>query len=366
MAGRQPRTWLLLGDKQGDNGQVLTLAEALGWPWEVRRLEMKPQWVLGKPRFRPTLDHLDLERSDPLAPPWPDLLLTVGRRPSMAALWIKRQSRGRTRVVLVGKPTGRMGEFDLVVASAENVLPPLPNLVSITLPLMRIDPAAAAAEAARWRERLAPLPRPLVGVFVGGETNPFRMNATAARRLAASVARIRGELGGTPWVVTSRRTRPEFAARLRDLLPPGTPLWLWSPGADDNPYRALLAAADAFVVTGDSISMMVEVIRLGKPLAIHPLPVGLLGAADQLRRAAARWLFDPRSEGGRWRRHLAPWLYRLDAARLFTSTRDFAHFHRRLVEEGLAVWDGEPFRPPRRAAELEMAEAVARIRALVA
>ena len=36
----------------------------------------------------------------------------------------------------------------------------------------------------------------------------------------------------------------------------------------------LLGLADGFVVTGDSISMMVEIARLGRPLAIFDLPTG--------------------------------------------------------------------------------------------
>ena len=80
-----PRVWLLVGDKLGDNSQAFALADALGWPYEVRQVFPKPEWVLGKPHFEPGLHHLDPERSARLEPPWPDLLLTIGRRPSMAA-----------------------------------------------------------------------------------------------------------------------------------------------------------------------------------------------------------------------------------------------------------------------------------------
>ena len=37
------------------------------------------------------------------------------------------------------------------------------------------------------------------------------------------------------------------------------------PIGNDNPYLGLLAHGDRFVVTGDSISMLVEVARLAKP-----------------------------------------------------------------------------------------------------
>ena len=69
-------------------------------------------------------------------------------------------------------------------------------------------------------------------------------------------------------------------------LPTGARLYRWDAGGD-NPYHALLGLADRFVVTGDSISMMVEVARLGKPLAIFALPAsGSLAAAAQRPRPA--------------------------------------------------------------------------------
>ena len=109
MSPATPRVWVILSDKRGDNGQVETLVDALGWPVENKYVHMKPEWVLGKPRYRPSLDHLDLSRSDPLEGPWPDLIITVGRRPSMVALWVKQQSGGKTKIVLIGKPSGYMG-----------------------------------------------------------------------------------------------------------------------------------------------------------------------------------------------------------------------------------------------------------------
>jgi mitochondrial fission protein ELM1 len=340
-----PRTWVILSDKQGDNGQVETIVDALGWPVEHKYLHMLPQWVLGKPRYRPSLDHIDPTRSDPIEPPWPDLILTVGRRPSMVALWIREQSGNRTKIVLVGKPSGHMLDFSLVVASAENQMPPMDNFQPTILPLMRISEADVAAQAQAWGERLAPLQKPLIAMLVGGETNPFIMNRKVAQDLVATAHWVVDELGGTPYVTTSRRTTPEVVEVLRAGLPPQAEFFEWSAGASDNPYRALLGSADGFIVTGDSVSMMVEVIYLHKPLAIFPLPGGWLGSIDQLRRSLAHWLFRPRLEtaGDRLRHKLARGVFYLDYFKVLCATRDFRAFHQMLVDEGLAVWAGQPF-----------------------
>ncbi len=138
-ADSSPRVWLVLGDKPGDNAQAEVVAAALPWPCKRKRLAMRPPYVHGKPRVRPSLHHIDAARSDPLEAPWPDLVITVGRRPSMAALWIREQSGGRCKIVQIGKPSGRVEWYDLVIAGAEVVLPPLSNVLSLTLPLMLVD-----------------------------------------------------------------------------------------------------------------------------------------------------------------------------------------------------------------------------------
>jgi mitochondrial fission protein ELM1 len=192
------RVWLLLGDKPGDNAQVEAVVAALGWCCERKMLHWRAPYAIEKPRFRATLDHVDRHRSGPLEPPWPDLILTIGRRPSMVGLWIKERSAGRTRIVLFGKPSGLMDRFDLVVAGGEVQLPPLANVLPIQLPLMRAPAADLEAAVVQWQPRLASLPRPLIALLVGGPTIPFAFDARVTERLCALAAEIAGTGGGAP------------------------------------------------------------------------------------------------------------------------------------------------------------------------
>jgi mitochondrial fission protein ELM1 len=356
-----PQIWLLLADKAGDNAQVEALARALderlGWRATLKRLIVRPEWRVAKPKVAVRTDHVDLGASDPLEPPWPDLLITIGRRPSSVALWVRQQSGSRTKIILVGKPSSPIEWYDLVVVSAENRLPALANVLPIALPLMRVDREAVAAAVDAWAERLAPLPRPLVGLLVGGPTGPFRYDGRVVRRLL-EVAQRTAAAGGTPWLLTSRRTPPPIVAERRDGLPAAGRLTAWQADlpAADNPYRALLGRADGLVVTGDSISMMVEVARLGRPLQLLRLPSSRLGTLDLWRRRLAGRVFGAQADGP-----LARLLYRL---KLVTQTRTFDAFHDYLEERGLASPLGGPFLPPSGAVEDDLERVIGRIAAL--
>lgn len=324
------RIWLLLGDKVGDNRQVERIAEALGEPFEVRRLAFRERWKQGKPLFVPALFHLDREASDPLEPPWPELILTIGRRPAMAALWIRRQSGKRTRVVLFGRPKRFFGDFDLMVTPAQNRMPEHARVLRLGLPLIRLDEARIASEADAWRERLADLPRPLTVLLVGGRTRPFALDAAVARDLLARTLAAM-PAGGGLFVSTSRRTPPEVVEALRAGLPAGARLHAFEPGGADNPYLALLGLGDRFVVTGDSVSMLTEIARLGRPLQIHALPEV--------------------PSPGRWALALAervpPIAAAIEALRLWGLAgwpRDLTALHDLLVSEGRATRLGEAAR----------------------
>ncbi|HTO59131.1 MAG TPA: ELM1/GtrOC1 family putative glycosyltransferase [Pseudomonadales bacterium] len=356
-----PRIWLVIGDKLGDNQQVELIAERLredlGWRVDVRRLKFKEAYRLGKPPFRSDDDHVDWSASDAVGPPWPDIVLTIGRRPSMVALWIKQQSQGNTHLVIVGRPRRWLNRFSLIIAAAHHHVPSLPNVLRLGLPLIRVDERVLATARSEWAPRFADVARPLVALFVGGPTKPHVFDRAVAaelmRRAAETVAN-----GGTLWVTTSPRTSPEIVDALAAALPANGRLFRWRPGSPDNPYSGLLAYADRFIVTGDSVSMQVEVARLGKPLAIYPLPVEYR-LVERWRRAAARIAYG--RDQSTWR---ARAIRSLQGLGLVKFPRDVEEIHALLFERGFAVRLGEPFGNPGAGVDVDLDQIVRRIEAL--
>jgi mitochondrial fission protein ELM1 len=360
----KPRVWLLLGEKRGDNAQIINLAEAVRWDYEVRRLVVGAKWVTGKPKVRARIDHLDLDRSDALEGPWPDLVITAGRRLSCVALWIKRASAGKTRLVMVGKPRRLLDEFNLIVVAKHYAISPRPNVAAHALPLMHVDPDALNAARTLWRSRLDALPRPLTALMVGGPTGGLRFDLDTARDLFERTLASVAASGGSLYITTSRRTPPDVIEMLRRECPASGCLFIFDAAAspDENPYHALLALADRFVVTTDSASMMVEVAQLGRALAIYPLESEIGFVERGLIALGLMSPLSPRSDpqpGGGLRARL---FHRLGRP---IHSRDLSAIPRHLVEKGFASWLGDDWVEPPPFSDDELAHVANRIRALV-
>ena len=147
-----------------------------------------------------------------------------------------------------------------------------------------------------------------------------------------------GSAGSQPTLLVpaARRTSPPAGARRArssrrcgQACRPAARLFEWTPGSADNPYLALLGLADGCIVTGDSVSMLAEVVRARKPLGILELPLGRFGAP----RPGAAEPYAP-AVPSRPQGSFAAHRGRGGRARLLDATRDFRSFHRMLLDPG--------------------------------
>ena len=131
--------------------------------------------------------------------------------------------------------------------------------------------AKLAAETAHWAPIFAALPRPLIAVLIGGDNSVYRLTEECfgafCDRLVA-LAKSGVGLAITP----SRRTGEAQRAQLQRRLA-GLRAYIWD-GRGDNPYFGILGAADAILVTADSVSMISEAAATGKPVHIIELEGG--------------------------------------------------------------------------------------------
>ncbi len=357
-----PRVWLLMAHRAGDNTQVLALGEALCWPFEIKRFAYARWESLVNWPFSSTLAGVDTQRSSPLGPPWPDLVITAGRRNEPIARWIRKRADRRVRLVHVGRPWARHDRWDLVVTTPQYRLPAAANVLQNEAPLHRVTSERLGKEAAIWQSRFAPLPRPLIAVLAGGNSGPYPFDTESGRRLGLAASAMARELGGSLLVTTSARTHPATAEALFGAIEVPAYRYRWTPGAPDNPYFGFLAAADRIIVTGDSVSMLAEACATGRPVYVYDTGEGMTSMrSDALRVApgSLRELLDATQR----RAFIYALTMRYGPRRL---TRDIRIVQRRLVESGRAAWQGlgDPAGSPPPLRDLE--RATERVRALFA
>jgi mitochondrial fission protein ELM1 len=260
--------WILKGAKAGDFAQLRALANTIGWPFLVKQLVFRRFELLVHARPRPTLVGLDRRASDPLQAPWPDILLTAGRRNELVARHVRGASGGQTRLVHIGRPWSNPKHFDLVISNRQYMLDPSDQVVVNDLPLHDIDALSLAPERARWEPRFSHLPRPWTILLTGGNSGPLVFTTARARELGRQTNALLARVGGSLFVTTSARTPRRSADVLLETLM--APAYVFRfPSDGENPYRGLLACGDRFIVTGDSMSMLAEACGTAQPVYLY-------------------------------------------------------------------------------------------------
>jgi mitochondrial fission protein ELM1 len=325
-----PRVWVLMGRKAGDNAQLTALADGLGWPYEVKRFVHRRLELVSNLLFDATLLGRIAARSNTLGPPWPDLVLSAGRRSEPIARWIRRHADRPVKLVHVGRPWRDVRAFDLVVVTPQYPIEAGEGVLRNPLPMHGVTPARLAAAADQWRLRLVHLPRPWITLLVGGSSELFTLGAKTAARLAREASALARTAGGSLLVTTSARTPAGAADALFAGIEVPAERFRWSRDAPENPYLGFLALADAIIVTGDSISMLAEACAVGKPVHIFaPGRDSPRGSADFAAVVRRRFQL-------------------FGIARL---RRDLRRIHDELVKLGSATFLGEGFAggppPPR-------------------
>jgi mitochondrial fission protein ELM1 len=245
--------WSVTTGEMGMRTQARGLAEAVAD--EVVELDVGGGW-LSRPK-RPS-------------PPWPNLIVSCGRRSARWALAARRASGGGPLIVHVQDPRRDAAAFDLVIAMEHDDIRAGGNVIKVATALHDLTAAKLEAAAAAWSDRLAPLGRPLTGVAIGGDLRGRAFTLADGDRLLAGLRQVKAGTDGALAITPSRRTPAALVAQLRDAFANDPRVFLWD-RAGENPYRAILASADRLVVTSDSVSMVSEALSTPRPVEVLDL-----------------------------------------------------------------------------------------------
>src|SRR4051794_11658443 len=240
--------------------------------------------------FPVRVGHLTAASRRWLQPPWPDLVVGIGRRTVPVARWIQKQSGGRTNLIRLGHPRADNDVFDLVITTRQYPVPPGDNVVILPLAMNRFrKPPSPTPDEQAWLDARS---RPHLLLSLGGTAPMWRLDLAALRLAVKKLVGRAHQKKGTLIVVGSPRTPKEAWAIVREMTAgTGNVAWVQK---NEVLYPVLLNDADEQFVTADSVSMISEAVVTGKPIGLIPVEPDSRGRRRLGRDPEKTRIRDPR------------------------------------------------------------------------
>jgi len=273
---KQPSIWVLADPRPGTANQAIGVAETLSRPFTIKTLKYNILSSIPNPildMFTNLIgDYKCLKNSDDFSPPWPDMIISSGRRAFFIASRIKRRYRPDCKIVQIMNPHWRCDDCDvLAIPYHDQLAATAPNIVRTMGNPHRLTDLRLQSGA----QKFAPLWQNLTGhkiaVLLGGPLRHGGLTANAAIALLRAADECARATRSSLLISTSRRTPRAAISQIADIITSPYYLYDWAFGGE-NPYDGILACADAVIVSGDSTSMMTESCFTQKPVYIFTPP----------------------------------------------------------------------------------------------
>lgn len=272
MSKRIPTIWIIIDHRIGNVNQCIGVANALGYNYNTKKVSYNSFAKLPNVIKQASLLGIDQTKSDPLTPPWPDIVISAGRRCASAALHIKKQSKGKTLAIQLMWPGVPYKQFDLIAVPEHDGMRLPPNGIETIGAPHKVTNTILTEEKEYWSPVFKHLPQLKIGLIVGGSTGRYVFTEEHAKQLGKDTAAIAKKLNAGLLVSTSRRTSLEATNALKRELG-NIPSFFHSWGDEgENPYMGILSCSDMLIVTGDSMSMCSECCFTGKKVFIYAPP----------------------------------------------------------------------------------------------
>ncbi|MEW5962511.1 MAG: mitochondrial fission ELM1 family protein [Pseudomonadota bacterium] len=292
--------WIVTDGKAGMDVQAKGVADALGLAYTMKRVAPKGIYRIAAPWGPVAPAERVGKPGSAFAPPWPKVVIATGRASIPYVRAIKRRAGPATYTIVLQDPKTGPGTADLIWVPAHDKRRGA-NVVTTPTAPHSYSPARLALLRAELPSEIAALPSPRIAVILGGKNGVYKFTDADDDRLERSLKSL-AALGASFLVTPSRRTHKRLLAKVVAATA-DHPRIVWD-GEGANPYPHFLAAADALVVTADSVNMTGEACATGRPVYVFTPS----GGSDKFRRfhaalaahGATRPLPEAVSEIGGW------------------------------------------------------------------
>ena len=263
--------WIVTDGTTGMLKQSIAVAKSLNI--EPAILQAHPTPIL---RLFPTLAkiptwRLTMGRSPSwIRGPYPDYIISCGRRMAGLSIGLRRISKGRSKTIHIQDPGISPDYFDVLVVPSHDKIAAseqnFSNLVISTGSLSWLVKKQIMSGKSDMNERFGPLDSHQIVVMLGGNNKRYRLSTSIVEKLAHDIFDYAQHKNARLIIIPSRRT-PKKARMLFEALGKDKKHIFWD-GAHGNPYPEILSIADEIIVTSDSVNMVTEACLLGKPVFV--------------------------------------------------------------------------------------------------
>jgi len=273
--------WVLADDRAGNYSQALGLAEAVleklkdKLSAELKIKKINYNFLARLPNFFKIDGMMCIDEASRKSllksVDAPNLIISAGRKTAPIAAFLRNYyHNSKPFIVQIMHPNFSFDKFDLVVLPNHDRFfnNKHNNVVRINGALTRINQQLLQTEYQKFASQFDKTKQPRIALLVGGSSKRAKFSLEIARNLGEIVARITNNMQAHLLVLNSRRTEDDITETLDKNLKCSKTFFKWQKDNWQNPYFAVLQAADFIIATGDSISMCSEICSLGKPIYI--------------------------------------------------------------------------------------------------
>ena len=263
--------WVVTEGKAGMELQGTALAEALDIPEiSIKRVLLRFPWIYLSPRFQMLKSLSISKKGDQLNAPYPDLIITVGRRSVIAGLLIKQKSPN-SKLICVQNPYISAKYFDILIPAQHDNLKQSSNVVASFGSLHRITAQKLDLARQEFVEDFSKYASPRIGVIIGGNSRSYSMDLDSVKYYMQQLKNLQQKHGASLLITASRRTPQDVLDYLVSCKSENIFYWDYRNSEISNPYLGILASSNALLVTCESVNMISEACATDLPVYLLPL-----------------------------------------------------------------------------------------------
>ncbi|WP_395374578.1 mitochondrial fission ELM1 family protein [Marinicella sp. W31] len=253
--------WVLSDGLSGHEIQSLSIAHEISHTIKLHAFTLKPLWKSMTPRRLPFFNQaIQWQTPQPDFESRPNIIVTCGK--TAAAVGKHCAEKIAAQHIQILNPKDNLKNYDLLLIP-EHDQRNGSNVITTQGSLHNFNSHSLQRHQRQSHDMIDTLSRPLLAVFLGNPGKAFFTDFEShCQQLVTTFPKH------SIFVCGSRRIPTESQHQIRILAQThGFTFWLDQQDGD-NPYQKLLATADYFVISGDSINMVSEACATDKPVSV--------------------------------------------------------------------------------------------------